>query len=648
MTPRVRSLCLALAVAGLALAAFAPVLRNGFLAYDDDLYITASPQVAAGLDAAGLRWAFTSFQGANWFPLTRLSWMLDAELFGLEPRAFHATSLLCHAAGAALLFLALRSLTGAPGSSALVAALFAAHPLQVEPVAWAAYRRDVLAGLFFALTLALHARAARRGGGLSRQGPTSAALALGLLAKPTLVSAPFVLLLLDLWPLGRLEGSARGGASRSAALGRLALEKLPLFALAAAASAVTLRAQSAGGAVQSLAAFPFPQRLGNALVATVAYVGSWLYPSGLAPFYPHPGAELRIWRAAACGALLAAATGLALRAARRRPWLAVGWLWFLGMLVPVIGLVQVGAQARADRYLYLPQVGLALALVFGAADLARARPRLQRALAVAALCWLAALAFATSAQVRLWRDTTTLFEHALRVTHRNPIAHLNLAEEHLARGRLEAAETHARAALRLAPGDPFAEVVLAGIQEARGRPAEAPAHYRRALAREPARGDWHARLASALFAAGESEAALASFERSLALDPSVAEVQTNYGLALLEAGRSEAAVAALEAAVALAPELAPAHAFLGVALAGRGERERAIAALRRALALDPGLAPIHAHLARELAESGDLAAALAEVEASLALDPAPPGVHALRADLLERAGRRGEAGTLVE
>jgi Tfp pilus assembly protein PilF len=643
VTPRARSLCLALAVAALALAAFAPVLENRFIDYDDDLYLTGSREVAQGLSAAGLRWAFTSFQGANWFPLTRLSWMLDAELFGLEPRAFHATSLLLHAAAAALLFRALEGLTGAAWRSALVAALFALHPLQVEPVAWASYRRDVLSGLGFALCLGLHARAVRRGGGLSRQGPTSAALALGLLAKPTLVSAPFVLLLLDLWPLRRLEAAAAAGSSRAAALARLALEKLPLFALAAGASAVTLLAQAAGGAVQSLTAFPLPQRLGNAPLATVAYLASWLAPSRLAPFYPHPGAALPAGRAAACAALLLALTALFLRERRRRPWLAVGWLWYLGMLVPVIGLVQVGAQARADRYLYLPQVGLSLALVFGVADLARGRPRARRALVLAALGWLTALGLATRAQVRLWRDTATLFEHALRVTDRNPIAHLNLAEEHLKQGRLEAAEGQARAALRLLPGDPFAEVVLAGVQEARGHPAEAARRYRRALAREPARSDWQAKLAGALRAAGDSEAALASFERSLALDPSAAPVRTNYGLLLLESGRTEEAVAALEAAIALAPELPQAHAFLGVALAQRGESEGAVSELRRALDLDPGLAVVHAHLARELGARGELDAALAEAEASLALDPAQPGVHALRADLLSRAGRPEEA-----
>jgi tetratricopeptide (TPR) repeat protein len=638
VTPRARRLSLALAVAGLALAAFSPVLGNGFVDYDDDLYVTRCPEVAAGLGWQGLRWAFTSFHGANWFPLTRLSWMLDAELFGLDPRAFHATSLALHAAGATVLFLALEALSGSAWPSALAAALFAVHPLQVEPVAWAAYRRDVLAGLFFALCLALHARAARGGGGMRRQPPVAAALALGLLAKPTLVTLPFVLLLLDLWPLRRLEAAERAGEARGRALGRLALEKLPLLALAAAASAVTLAAQRAGGALQPLAAFPLAQRAANALVAWVAYAASWAWPSGLAPFYPHPGAALPAWRALACAALLAAATALALRARRRRPWLAVGWLWYLGMLVPVIGLVQVGAQARADRYLYLPQIGLALALAFELAERAARRPWLGRAATAAALGWIAALALAASAQVRLWRDTRTLFEHALRVTGPNAIAHVNLAEDGLARGDLGWAERHARAALRIAPDEPFASAALAGIRAAQGRPAEAAALYRQALAREPARAVWHAQLASALRAAGESEAAIASYQRAIALDPRLAEARANLGLALLEAGRLGEAVAELEAAARLAPDLAQAHAILGVALAQRGDSERAISELRRALALDPALAAIRAHLARELAARGELGAALAEVEASLALDPEQPGVQALREDLLERVG----------
>ncbi len=384
-----RLLLVAVLLAAATVAAYLPVLGNDFVNYDDDLYILDSPPIGAGLTADGFRWAFTSFQGANWFPLTRLSWMLDADLFGLDARVFHLTSLLLHVAGAVCLLLAFAGLTGALWPSAFVAAVFALHPLHVESVAWAAARKDVLSGLFWALTLLAYARRARRGPSFPRAAALFAALALGLLAKPVLVTLPCVLLLLDLWPLRRL------GPGTSGRLRRAVVEKLPLFALVAVSSAVTLAAQRAGGALQALDRYPLLTRLENALNAYPAYVAKAFWPSGLSVFYPHPHGAIPGWRTALSALLLVAVSAWVIRELRRRPYLAVGWFWFVGTLLPVIGLVQVGQAAMADRYTYVSLTGLAVMLAWGARDALGGRRLLRLSAASLALLVLGALAVAT-------------------------------------------------------------------------------------------------------------------------------------------------------------------------------------------------------------------------------------------------------------
>jgi tetratricopeptide (TPR) repeat protein len=446
-TPRAATAALCAGVALLAAAVMAPAIEHAWINYDDDVYLTGNPRLALGLGREGIAWAFTTFHGANWFPLTWLSWMLDFELYGLDPAGFHATNVALHAATAALLCGALARLTGAPGRSAFVAAVFAVHPLHVESVAWAAARKDVLSGLFFALSLLVYAP---RGGGAptpGRRAAVFACLALGLMAKPTLVTLPCVLLLLDFWPLGRLT---RDGRLEWARLRRAIVEKLPLFALVAAMCGAVIAAQRAGGALVDFERLPWPTRLANAPVAVCAYVAKAFWPSRLAVIYPHPGDSLSAWRVAAAGAALAAATVLAWLARRRLPAVSVGWLWFLGMLVPVIGLVQVGSQAMADRYTYLPLVGLAIAVAWGTVDLARARGAARLAPAVA-LAAVAALALAARGQLWHWRNSAALFSHALAVTEDNHIAHAHLGSALLERGEAEAAAAHFREAIRLRP-----------------------------------------------------------------------------------------------------------------------------------------------------------------------------------------------------
>ncbi|MGH9361727.1 MAG: tetratricopeptide repeat protein, partial [Thermoanaerobaculia bacterium] len=357
-TARLRSLSPPLGLALLTVLVFAPVVRHDFVSLDDPAYVTGNAQVRRGLTAEGFRWAWGNEVAGNWHPLTMLSHMLDAELHGLDPGGHHLTSLLLHAANAVLLFVLLRRLTGAAGRSAAVAALFAVHPLHVESVAWIAERKDVLSAFFFFLALLAWSGYARR--------PSSwryllalLAFALGLLAKPMVVTLPLVLLLLDVWPLGRLPLAA--AAERRRALGPLLREKLPFVLLALGAAAVALVTQRE--AMSPLAALSLGRRIANALLAYAAYLSDTVWPRGLAVFYPLPGA-LPAWRVALAAVLLAALTALALARLHRSPWLAVGWLWFVGMLLPVIGLLQVGSQARADRYTYLPSIGLFVALVW--------------------------------------------------------------------------------------------------------------------------------------------------------------------------------------------------------------------------------------------------------------------------------------------
>jgi tetratricopeptide (TPR) repeat protein len=567
------ALYLALGLTLLTLVAYLPSLDNGFVGYDDRPYVTENPHVQAGVTAAGLRWAATAVVSANWHPLTLLSHMVDCQLFGLNPRGHHLTSLVLHLAAVLLLFAVLRRMTGAALRSAAVAALFAVHPTHVESVAWVAERKDVLCGCFWMLTLAAYLGYVRRrqaGGpwGLRYLG-VAGAFVLALLAKPMAVSLPFVLLLLDVWPLARLRLDGRGrrdgagtalgdpdtpGRSRAATARDLVVEKLPLFALAAAASAVALRTQAVP--LASSAAAPLGLRVENALIAYVAYLGKTLFPARLAVFYPFP-AEIALWKAIAAAALLAGLTLVAVLAARRAPYLAVGWLWYLGTLVPVIGVLQVGMQGMADRYTYLPSIGLYLATVWGGADLVRRRLPVARRLAVAAtglLLLLGLLTVATRVQAATWRDPVTLFRHALAVED-SYLAHTNLAEELRGRGDRAGALAHYRAALALEPRNAQAHAALGGALRSWGQPAAALPHLAAALALEPRDERARITLAMAWDDLGRPDRAIAELRQTIAAHP--ASARAHYGLADLLQRRGELAEARRQYALAQSadPEL---------------------------------------------------------------------------------------------
>jgi Flp pilus assembly protein TadD len=569
-----------------ALLLYAQVAQHQFVFYDDPQYVFENPRVRAGLSWANVAWAFTTLHFSNWHPLTWLAHMLDVELFGLAPGAHHLVNAALHAVNGAVLFLVLDRMTGARWRSAAVAALFAVHPLHVESVAWLAERKDLLSTLFGFLALLAYQRWVERPRA-ARYALVVLCFALSLLAKPMWVTLPFVLLLLDAWPLGRTRWLAGDASSPSApvGVGRLLLEKAPLLALSAASSAVTLVAQHRGGAVAGLELAP-AARVANALVAYAAYVGKTLWPTNLAAFYPLR--EVAAWEVVGAALALLAITAASVAGVRRFPWATVGWLWFVGMLVPVIGLVQVGGQAMADRYTYVPSVGLFVAIVWGAHSLARDRS--AAALGAAAALAISALATLTWAQTSRWIDHETIFRDAIAVTGENPQAHGILAMGLRRGGKLQEALLHASEAARLEPANARHPLTAAIIE--------------RDLRR--------------------FGAAYVAARRSVELEPSLGIAWTVLGQTAGDLGRADEAEAVLRRATVLQPEDFRAWNELGAALARNGRVDEALSACRTAVALDPGSASAWSNLASVLQRVGRTAEAGEAFAAATRADPGNP------------------------
>ena len=504
---RLLDLAILVLLAALTVLAYAHVGRCAFVTFDDPAYVTENAQVKHGLTAAGVGWAFTTLANCNWHPLTWLSHMLDCQLFGLAAGAHHLTSLLFHVANACLLYLVFRRMTGSPGRSAAVAGLFALHPLHVESMAWIAERKDVLSALFALLTIAAWLEFVKR----RRRSFYTLALvlfALALLSKPMVVTLPFALVLIDLWPLGR--------SGRGASFGALLLEKAPFFALAAFGCVMTLVAQTRGGTAISIASLTPGTRVANAAVSYVAYLGKLVWPARLCVFYPlrrHlPGVE---WLGALAALLVV--SGVVVSQWRRRPWLPVGWAWYLGSLVPVIGLVQVGAQSMADRYTYLPSIGIAMMAVWTIADAVPRRGAPALAALSALLC--VALVLRTRDQVRTWSGDLALSQHALAVTSHNARMEKNYGAALLRRGRFADAVRALDAAIGDDPGwaDPRYDRGLAkeGLNDLDG----AADDYAAAARLQPTAGAPHLRLASLAFARHGYDEALREFEIATRLSP---------------------------------------------------------------------------------------------------------------------------------
>lgn len=661
-----------LLLVALVAAAFGPTLWNGFVNLDDPAYVYANPHVQKGLTWGGIEWAFTTLDRGFWHPLTWLSLMLDAQVFGSHAAGFHLTSLLLHAANAVLLFLLLRRLTGAPWRSFFVAALFATHPLHVESVAWVSERKDVLSTFFMLLSLMAYASekcrvtSVEQGKAASIDGPPAGHTAhvtrrlpywlsllfftLGLMSKAMVVTLPLLLLLLDWWPLGRLgpalapdrsEAGLGFGKRLSRMLGQPVFrEKAPFFILAVLTGVVTLVAQSQLGALKAGARFPLGDRLANAVVSFGEYLWQMVWPAGLAPFYPFPN-QISLGLTVGAALLLAGISALALRSARSRPFVLFGWSWYVITLLPVCGLLQVGGQAHADRYTYVPLIGIFVMLVWLWPQKAEAAGRSggdpvpeirQRTLSPAALArpWIAGIAggavvlicaWLSWRQAGWWADSEKLFRHTLAVTRNNELAENNLGAALSAKGHLADAIVHLRRAVRLRPDHALAQGNLGIALVSEGKVAEAIGPLETAVRLMPNYPMAQGNLGVALLGQGRLDEALAHLQTAVLLSPDYAEAQRNLGIALGSKGWMAESIQHLRIATRLVPTDAETHYNLAVALASIHRVDEAIAEYEQVVKLAPNHAEAHNNLGAMLGAKGKLNEAIVQFREAVKLKP---------------------------
>jgi protein O-mannosyl-transferase len=515
---RIFLICLTLA--SVTFAVYYDVRSFGFVNFDDPEYISGNPNIQAGITLKSIEWALTADYAANWHPLTWLSHMLDCQLFGLNPAGHHIVNLIFHIANTLLLFLILKRMTGALWQSAFVAALFALHPLHVESVVWITERKDVLSTFFWLLTMAAYLRYVKKPN-IARYLPALMLFALGLMAKPMLVTLPFVLLLLDYWPLGRI------GRFNWRVFYRLILEKIPFIFLSAASSVITFLAQRSSEATVSLALFPLKSRILNAVISYSGYIEKMFFPARLAFFYPNQGPNISVFYAVISAVFLLAVTILIFRFAANHRYLVTGWFWYIGTLVPVIGVVQVGSQVMADRYSYITLTGLFIIIAWGLPELLAKWPYRKIAISFASLAVLFALTVCTYFQTRYWKDSISLFQHALQVTKDNLPANLGITPMLLEQGRFEEAIWHYSQALRINP-DSVEALSGLGVTLCRvGRVDESFVYYERALRLQPQNAIVHSNLGVALYTHGKYDEAIAHFKQALEIDPNYTDARNN-------------------------------------------------------------------------------------------------------------------------
>jgi tetratricopeptide (TPR) repeat protein len=650
-----QAVCVCVVLVLVVLAVFGQTAHFGFVNFDDGLYVYENARVSSSLSMPGVAWAFTHVDCSLYHPLTMISLMLDYQLHGLHAGGYHLTSVFIHAASVVLLFLVLRQTTGALWRSAFAAALFAIHPLRAESVAWVSERKDVLSGLFFMLTLFTYLRYVEKQKAESRKQKywyvlTVVFFALGLLAKSMVATLPFVLLLLDYWPLGRMGGmqnekcrmkNAESG-KRKAESGKqkigsgekrppgvpfwgLVREKIPLFALSAGSCVATALVP---GLIIHVRRLPFLECLGNALFSYVVYLRQMVFPAGLAIPYPIvPGGPPR-WEVCLAFFLLAAITAAVIACRKKLPCLLMGWLWYLGMLFPVIGIIQIsGDAAHADRFTYLPEIGLAVAGTWAAWDwIARWKHRLVIS-GVLMMAVIGALSVFAHIQTSYWRDGETLWPHTLACTSSNCIAYCNLAAILVEKGANEEAIARYGKALEIKPDNPQEPSNVGDALLNQGDKDEAVALCRKALEIRPDYIEAHINLGNALSLKGEEEAAIAEFRKALEIDPDNEKAHYNLGIALFDKGEKEAAIAQYRKALELKPDNAEARANLAVALFDKGEKEEAIAQYHKTLELKPNDADTRSNLGIALFDKGEKAEAIAQYRKALELDP-----HCVKAD----------------
>jgi tetratricopeptide (TPR) repeat protein len=643
---------LAVLLALLTLALYWPATGHDFVGYDDGLYVLENAHVTSGLTWENVQWDFEHPEAGNWHPLTMLSHAADVQLFGVKPWGHHLSSVVLHALNTALVFLLLWSLTGATWRSVLVAALFGWHPLHVESVAWVAERKDVLSGFFGLLALISYTRYARqrsRGEGQRPAAPGAPApdsrrsaldysftllfLTLGLLSKPMLVTWPFVMLLLDYWPLGRFKPGRVWG---------LVIEKIPFFVLAVAASVVTFEVQKHTGAVVALQHMPPGARVGNALISYCRYLGKLFWPTNLSVFYPRPG-EWPFGEVLLAGGLLLGISWLLFVARRRFPWLLMGWLWFVGTLVPVIGLVQVGDQSMADRYAYLPSLGVLILVVWGAYELTRRWPHQFTALSVAGGAAIVCCVGLSWEQLGYWQNSETLFRHALAVTEDNHIAHNGLGDVFVKEGQTDEAIRQYQEAIRITPDHAEAHNNLGNALAKKGQTAEAIRQFQEAIRLKPDDALGYCNLGAVLAGEGRTDEAIRQYQEAIRLEPEYADAHSNLGTALAKKGQSDEAIRQYQEAIRLKPDFADAHYNLGNALLDRGQTDEAIRQYQEAIRLKPDHAEAHNNLGNALAKAGQTDEAIRQYQEAIRLKPEYAEAHYNLGNALAKAGQTDEA-----
>jgi len=643
------SVCVCL---GLVIAAiYGRVCGFDFVNYDDNLYITDNPHTKAGLTVDGIRWAFTTSHASNWHPVTWLSHMLDVQLFGEHPGAHHGVNVVLHALNSMLVYLVMRGMTGAVWRSAFVAAFFAVHPVHVESVAWISERKDVLSALFWLLTTAAYVRYVRCPG-WSRYAWVLGLFALGLMAKPMLVTLPFVLLLLDMWPLGRIrmasllprkdavaDWASRILEARSPRPWEPVLDKLPLLALAGGSCVATFVAQRSGHSMAAIDVLPLWLRVDNAIVAYARYLVMTVWPAGLAVFYPHPGPALPASQVMVSLLILLAISGAAAFWRRQRPYLLVGWLWYLGALVPVIGIVQVGAQALADRYTYVPLIGLFIAISWGVSELAD-KLRLPRwSAAVGGTAILAALTVCAFFQVSYWRNSVTLMAHALDVTTGNYLAHKNLGVALAAQKRYQEAVVQYAAGIRIKGNDPDLYYNLGNALGDLGKTDEAITQYLKALAIRPDHAETRYNLGNAYAKQGRFNEAMTQYAEVLNLQPDHLGAHINLGNALALSKRPEEAMQHYQEALRIDPNNVESLTNLGNVFADQKEYDEAAHFYAKAIRLDPNNADAYGNLGYALINLGRRQEAADAFSQVLRIDP---GNARARENIRLLTGRSGQ------
>ena len=612
-----------LLIAAVTLAVYSQTRDFGFISYDDPIYTTGNQMVQGGFTLDGIVWAFTEATAHTnyWAPLTWISFLIDHELYGMDPGGFHLTNMLLHIVNAVLLFTTFRYLTGRLWESFFLAFFFAVHPLHVESVAWISERKDMVSTLFWILTIRAYAHYVRQPN-FWRYGAMFFLFLCCLMGKPMGVTLPFVLLLMDYWPLDRYARYRSGAAGLPwRHLIRLAWEKGPLFLVIAVVVPLTYYTQHAEGALPSYADISILQRLETSLVGYAVYILKTFWPLNLGILYPYPE-SLPLWQPLAAAALLIAITGFSLKKAGRFPYLPVGWFWYLGTLVPVAGLVVIGPHAIADRYTYIPLIGVFFMVLWGVGDLAAAAGTQWKKAAwgMACLSVLTAAALAHR-QVGFWKNDLTIYTHTLRVTEKNWPIHLNLGAAYRKIGADMQALGHYREAVRLKPGQPELHISVGDVLIAMGRTAAAIANYNDALKVLPESADIHTALAVALDQHGEADQARYHFIEALAIDAESADAHHGMGVFLFNQGQVERAMAHYRSALRVDPEHAPAHTNLGIALLSKGAIAQARGHFQAAIIADPEYADPHAIIGVLHLEKGDRAAARQHFKKALAIDP---------------------------